>query len=1740
MKVVNARKQRRQQERQEKKQHKNKRPQQKKSMPTTNGKATNHVAFKGKRKAPPSATDASKRPRMVIQNKFMEMIQAQADEGDNMPLHKSNADAGTISLTTSAKGSTRASKKYRSAEDEALKKLEANLGVTKANGLAKLNKEFENDGLGNDFADFLTSLDDLSKRIKGNEESEESHDSLDSDDDGSESMDDEMQEEMDKLASEDASFLQEDDDLAQYDSDDLSDDDEVAENTKANQLATAIGNGSRGETCDDNPPVDGSLDEQDNDDDEPASSDENTTVSAEEDIYGRPKAPPVSACTAQEIARIDGFALLGVGSSGSSRYVPPHLRLASSNNENLLREIRRRVNGQLNRLSESNMESIAMEFESIYRSHVRADVNRVLLEALLASCCHENFVQLFHKKLETLRATTPSNMDEVPSKETSNLLLFITSLYGFETVHCTLVYDIFRYLSDRYVDRSFFHVEKMKASASFQPMDVELLHLLLQHCGPSLRADDSSALSEMITIIQAKAATHEDKRVQFLLDLISNLKKQKAKAKGTSALSSDRFLQLRKWIGRVKSRVGHSNNALRVAFSELLAADAQGRWWIIGGTWVPPVPKKNESSRTNNVRRSIFCAIMGASDFIEAYDAVVKLGLKDKQEREIIRVILHCCGSEAKYNPFYALLASKFALSDTRYKFTLQLAFWDVFKQMAEWKPRQVFNMGCLLASLLESDAMSLTCLKVVLDFTDLSPAAILFLKVVFEKLLSADDEAAVIGVFERMALHKVKVPGLRDGITVFVHQHMMPYKFKNPLGKVRAKMVAALLDVVGKNTIGPVPNCATAAFWAMATVTIKSHVEVQDAAGETMHRRPLRKHQQAVASLASLYANLFNVHEPDILDLRDSGVTDYSHEFLHHDSDSDWVVLEWDDIMHPHASDDSSDGGSISCMNLDTNEVSVVVARLSHPVGLCAMNKTWLAFGQCVASARGRVLTLSAICNVTLAMRCPEPDSEPRVRHLVTTALTSNAVEPTAMSVSESGVLCVGFGTTSSHVSTTTGALSIWIPSRKCTATDVFEYTVAMSIELTTPHSVRDIVGHPSWPFFYFCMADDRAMAHAPALGQVDLRSSHPALLLDTERFIPSMCMAGTTDRLYYCARASSNVNITYAFDICALEPSHGLPRQARATNGLTDTSNCVETNVSHDRSRVEDGQVKKIQVILRSRPLLPHELDRGVRSVVTCQGSNVHVAPVRSYQVPKHYRFDTVYGPDATQQELYQTSILPLIHRVLQGYKCTVCAYGQTGSGKTHSMEGSKAEPGMISQSLSTIFDELRGKLDSRVRMSHVEIYNEELTDLLSTSSQRRRRGERHPQKGCHRDHGRKAARAKLRGLASTTTFEQPSGDVDEIVDNDVDVAKLSIARHPCHGVFVQGLEEITIQSAADAETLLERSFDCRQKAATLCNKVGDTVQPLGRRDQVSHVRRVACVRRLTIPQELESGEPCVSYGQLRLVDLSGSENYDRAGAQKERQQEAANIGHGLLALGRVIRALVEKWPHVPYRESKLTRLLEDSLGGTAMTMLLLAVSPGDEALEETLNTLNYATIAKRVTTRPTKSSSSTKLEKMAGSLPDCKSQPTLSSAPTVISPWQGRVPIRSSKADLKRLIRATDRAIHVPTSEWTENIVHDNERRLTKKASQILSAIFAKFDSKKGGVLYKHDVQKVYHDLFQLPKAAAPHKLLLDDFLAKFEQVLATNPMVARHVFTSQGYTLNMEKARPGTAADPMAVD
>ncbi|KAF0701196.1 Aste57867_8305 [Aphanomyces stellatus] len=801
MKHKDSRKQQRQNERQEKKKVKHRRViENNLQRRVNNSHDASSLLNRNKRGLESASGNSSKRSKKTIQNKFMEMIDEQAKEG-------------VISFDTptlKAKGV----KTQLKAEDVMLKKLEMNLGIGKANGKTRLNKEFEKDGLGEDFGDFLSSLDDLSKKIHVDSTSDgtDSNSDFDASDD---EMDEDMKSEMEMLAEEDSTFIQgfddlptddenEDDDLNQF----LSDEDEDEDghkDTSNNMMNEESPSSEENHEDSEGIVIKNAFHVED---DKFAQEIDDDMKSVGEDIYGRPVFPTAK----------------------SSRYIPPHMRKSASTNEELLRELRRRVNGQLNRLSESNMESIAIEFESIYRLNVRADVNRVLLEALLSICCHEtqvmtqlitissallaalfhsvgtelvgffveNFMQRFHQHVTTDHDAECSNDNQRVSKEAANLLLLITNLYSFETVHCTLVYDMFRFLTER-----------------FTSTDIELLHILLQHCGPSLRADDPTALFDMISIIQAKSTQIEEKRVRFLLDLISNLKKSKSKAKVNSSISSERFLQLRKWIGRVKTRVNHSNNPLRVTMSELLAADAQGRWWIIGGTWVPPSHNSNvekevrqqssllrlaEKQRMNtDVRRSIFCAIMGASDSIEAFDAVAKLELKDKQEREVIRVLLHCCGQETKYNPYYSLLATKFASSEPRFKFTLQLSYWDAFKQMAEWKPRKVYNLACLLASLLESGSMTLSCLK-VLDFTDLSPSCVLFLKVVFERILLINDDNTVVDVFERISLQKSKMTATRDGIAVFLHQHMMSTTFKDPKVKLRMKRITKLLDCMGKS----------------------------------------------------------------------------------------------------------------------------------------------------------------------------------------------------------------------------------------------------------------------------------------------------------------------------------------------------------------------------------------------------------------------------------------------------------------------------------------------------------------------------------------------------------------------------------------------------------------------------------------------------------------------------------------------------------------------------------------------------------------------------------------------------------------------------------------------------------------------------------------------------------------------------------------------------------------------------
>lgn len=212
---------------------------------------------------------------------------------------------------------------------------------------------------------------------------------------------------------------------------------------------------------------------------------------------------------------------------------------------------------------------------------------------------------------------------------------------------------------------------------------------------------------------------------------------------------------------------------------------------------------------------------------------------------------------------------------------------------------------------------------------------------------------------------------------------------------------------------------------------------------------------------------------------------------------------------------------------------------------------------------------------------------------------------------------------------------------------------------------------------------------------------------------------------------------------------------------------------------------------------------------------------------------------------------------------------------------------------------------EVEFAMRVSYLELYNEELCDLLSTDDS-----------------------AKIR-----------------IYD---DVSKKG-------SVIVQGLEEIPVRCKSDVYRLLAKGQERRKTAATLMNA------------QSSRSHTVFSIL-VHIKENGNDGEEMLKIGKLNLVDLAGSENISKAGNEKGiRTRESVNINQSLLTLGRVITALVERTPHIPYRESKLTRLLQESLGGRTKTSIIATVSPGHKDLEETLSTLDYAHRAKNIQNKP-----------------------------------------------------------------------------------------------------------------------------------------------------------------------------
>lgn len=359
-------------------------------------------------------------------------------------------------------------------------------------------------------------------------------------------------------------------------------------------------------------------------------------------------------------------------------------------------------------------------------------------------------------------------------------------------------------------------------------------------------------------------------------------------------------------------------------------------------------------------------------------------------------------------------------------------------------------------------------------------------------------------------------------------------------------------------------------------------------------------------------------------------------------------------------------------------------------------------------------------------------------------------------------------------------------------------------------------------------------------------------------------------------------------------------------------------------------------VQVAVRCRPLNARETSSGEKEVLRCdpnareiictapflprKGAQANLPGTCPTAVKKTYVYDHVFGQEALQADVYEGVVEPIVDEVLQGYNCTVFAYGQTGTGKTHTMEGRRDDQvlgmaerrlpdnaGIIPRSVKQIFDHLRSITDEHtVRVSHLEIYNEQLSDLLGP-------------------------------------------------EEDYSCDTLRVYEDSSKGTFVQGLDEVLVRSEDEIFAILDKSANKRRTAETLMNKYSSR----------SHSVFTITIH---IKESTPDGADLLKVGKLNLVDLAGSENVGRSGAVKGRAREAGNINQSLLTLGRVITALVEKHPHVPYRDSKLTRLLQESLGGRNKTCIIATITPGSSSSEETASTLEYAHRAKSIKNRPT----------------------------------------------------------------------------------------------------------------------------------------------------------------------------
>jgi len=415
--------------------------------------------------------------------------------------------------------------------------------------------------------------------------------------------------------------------------------------------------------------------------------------------------------------------------ASTAKYVPPSLRNKQpGSNDQVEAQIRRRIQGLINRLTNENMTGILKDITDLYQTNPRQVVTSSIIALILALVCSPEkrpdafftmiagFVAAVHKTMgvavsaqclqqlvEMLEGRSAAASGDHSDAASKHLVSLLCELYNMQVIGCNLIFD--------YV-RSFLEI--------LSELNTELVLRIIQLCGPSLRRDDPRALREIINMVQPKNTSDVSVRTRFMIDEMKKLQSNKAKAVARNKDLAEQRTQLRKRIGTLKG--SHDVQPLRVGLKDIQNSDTQGKWWLVGASWMGNQSKKEKGTTNRNeeeddeeedladkaitqvaddlgipdlwqlareqgfnteVRQRIFVALHAATDCDTADLLVQKLRLNKHQRREIAEVIVRSGERQNVYNHYYAILANRFS-GDKEMRFQFRRCLTIRYKKMGE------------------------------------------------------------------------------------------------------------------------------------------------------------------------------------------------------------------------------------------------------------------------------------------------------------------------------------------------------------------------------------------------------------------------------------------------------------------------------------------------------------------------------------------------------------------------------------------------------------------------------------------------------------------------------------------------------------------------------------------------------------------------------------------------------------------------------------------------------------------------------------------------------------------------------------------------------------------------------------------------------------------------------------------------------------------------------------------------